>query len=156
MAKDKNKKKRQNVYKELSHERFLNQKKKLYLPNICYLAVNVILFLILLIMDTPAVIFDNTSKFYSYLLLLIVAVPLVSIIIIYFSKSTKHLLVTMILHSLTIAPLLYGFWFKYEGLKECSSYHMLIFYFLYFLVYITMTTVFNKFRNKYLNFDDEL
>lgn len=156
MAKDKNKKKRQKVYKELSHERFINQRQKMFLPNICYFAVAFILFMILLILDKPSVVFDDTSRIYAFLLLVIVIVPLASLIIIFFAKKTIHLIITISMHSLTIVPLLYGFWFKYDGLKACSSYHMLVLYFMFFLVYITMTTVFNKIRNRYLNYDDEL
>lgn len=156
MAKDKNKKKRQKVYKELSHERFIAQRQKMFLPNICYLAVTLLLFIILLIMDKPSVVFDKTSAMYAYLLIVIICIPIISLIIVYFSKKTMHLLLTISIHTLSIFPLLYGFWFKYDGLKSCSSYHMLVIYFGYFLVFLTMTTVFSKIRTKHLNYDDEI
>jgi len=156
MAKDKNKKKRQKVYKELSHERFLSQRQKMFLPNICYFAVTLLLFVILLIWDSPKVVFDDTSCVYAYLLIVIIAIPLISLGIIYFSKKTMHLLLTISLHTLSVLPLMYGFWFRYDGLKNCNSYHMLIIYFGYFIVFITMTTVFSKIRKNYLNYDDSL
>lgn len=154
--KDPNKKKRQKVYEELSREKFLEQRKQMYLPNMCYFGVTLILFLILLIMDGPSVIFDETSAMFSYLLIAVISVPLISLAVIQWATKTLHLLLTMSLHTLTIIPLLYGFWIKYDEMKNCSSYHMLVFYFMYFFVYVTMTTVFNKIRKRHLNSEESM
>ena len=93
---------------------------------------------------------------FSILLLIICAVPVVSLIVIRLAVKTMHLLITITLHTLTVIPLIIGYWVKYDELKECSSYHMLIFYFLYFILFVVMTTVFNKIRKNYLNSAEEL
>ncbi len=154
--KDPNKKKRKKVYEEMSRERFLLQRKKMYLPNMCYFLVTLLLFIILMIWDGPAVIFDETSSKFSYLLIAVIAVPLVSLAVVQWSNKTLHLLLTISLHTLTIIPLIYGFFIKYDDMKVCSSYHMLVIYFMFFIVYITMTTVFNKIRKNYLNSEESM
>lgn len=152
--KDPNKKARQKRYEEASRERFEFQRKKMYLPNMCYFLVTLILFLILMLLDGPSTIFDESSGQFSYMLLMIVAVPLVSLVIVKAATQTMHLLLSITLHALTIIPLIIGYLVKYEDMKNCSSYHMLIIYFMFFIVYVTMTTVFNNVRKKYLNSDE--
>ena len=147
--KDERKKIREKEYAEAGVHRFERQKKALYLPNIVCFAGEGILFLILLIMDTPSVVFDDSSRLFAILLLINALVPLVSLIVIFFAKSTIHLLITMSARQACIVTLIIGWLVKYEEMRDCSSYHMLIFYFFFIITWLAMTTALFNVKKQY-------
>ena len=104
---------------------------------------------VLLIMDTPSVVFDDSSRLFAILLLINALVPLVSLIVIFFAKSTIHLLITMSARQACIVTLIIGWLVKYEEMRDCSSYHMLIFYFFFIITWLAMTTALFNVKKQY-------
>ena len=90
---DSRKKIRDKEFAEAGVHRFERQKKALYLPNIVCFAVEGILFLILLIMDTPSVVFDDSSRLFAILLLINALVPFISLIVIFFVGAAAATLI---------------------------------------------------------------
>lgn len=132
---------REQQYRENSKKKFAEQRRVSFKPNIICFICEVILLIILTIMDTPAVVFDESSSLFMYMLIGMTAIPAINLIIIFIAKSTTYLLVAMSLNQLCIVPLIIGFLVKYDELNTCSSYHMLVFYFAFLIAYLAMTTV---------------
>lgn len=146
---------REKQYIERSKLKFAKQQKALILPNLIAFAVSIILFIILMIMDTPEVIFDDSSKEFSILLLVNAFIPLISFIIVMFATKTTHLLITLALNQLCVIPLIIGYFVSYDEMKNCSSYHMLIFYFFYLIIYLAMTTFVFNVKSRLLSTDEK-
>jgi len=142
-------------YANASTHKFMRQRNALIMPNVICFATEAIMFIILMIIDKPSVIFDDSSKLFSILLLIITFVPGISLIIILTAKKTINLLITITLHQMCVIPLIIGWFAKYEEMKSCSSYHMLIFYFLYVISWLAMTTVLFNVKNKYISSNEE-
>ena len=154
MAKAKNPE-REKMYKENSSKKFAKQRAALIKPNAIDFIACTILFIILLIMDKPSVIFDETSSLFSVLLIINTLVPLVALIIVLFATKTTHLLMSVSLNQLCIVPLIIAYFMRYEELKNCSSYHMLIFVFLFLISYLVMTTIMFNLKSRLLSTMEE-
>ncbi len=128
-------------YIEAGKHKFAKQRKSLIIPNAVCFIVEAIMFLVLVILDTPQVVFDESSRLFAILLLINTLIPLISLLVVFFAKTTLHLLITISMHQACIITLIIGWLVKYEEMKNCSSYHMLIFYFLYVISWLAMTTV---------------
>lgn len=156
MANKQSKAQREQMLKSASHDRFLKQQENMIKPNLCYLGVVLMTFLLYLILDGPAKMFDASSILFTLLLLTICAVPLINLIVVKFARKTLHLLVTQSLHQLTIVPLIYVYLFKYEQLKEASASHLVIIYFIYVIIFLVFTSVNFRLKSKFLTSNDEL
>lgn len=146
---------REEMYKEISKKKFATQRKLIIKPNIICFIVEAILLVILACMDGIGVIFDSTSILFTVMLIIMTIVPLVSVAIAFAAKTTTHLLVTLSLNQLCIIPLIIAYFLKYEEMKNCSSYHMLIFYFLYMIIYLVMTTVIFNMKSKFTTLEEK-
>jgi hypothetical protein len=143
---DKNKK--DDKYIEAGKHKFAKQRKSLIIPyTVCFL-VEMIMFIVLMVMDTPQVVFDDSSRLFAILLLINTLIPLISLLVVLLAKTTLHLLVTISLHQACIITLIIGWLIKYEEMKNCSSYHMLIFYFFFVISWLAMTTVLFNVKTK--------
>lgn len=156
MKNDENKKKRDQQYLESTRKKFAAQRKALFLPHLICFIVEAALVLTLLIMDGFNVCFDETSILFTVMLICIAAVPLISLVITYFAKNTMQLLVTLTLYQLCIIPLIVAFLLKYEQLKACSSYHMMVFYFLFVVMYIVNTSVMFRIKGNRLSTSEHI
>lgn len=131
---------REQQYKENSQRKFAEQRRISFKPNIICFIAEAILLIILMIWDSPAVVFDESSSLFMYMLIGMTAIPLINLFIIFIAKNTTYLLVAMSLNQLCIIPLIIGFLVKYDELNNCSSYHMLVMYFAFLIAYLAMTT----------------
>lgn len=144
-------KQREKNYENASRQKLEKQKKALIKPNVICFAAEALMFIILMIIDKPHVIFDESSRLFSILLLIITIVPLISLVVIITADKTINLLATISLHQLCIVPLIIGWLVKYDEMKNCSSYHMLVFYFLFVISWLAMTTVLFSLKNNVVN-----
>ncbi len=149
------KKAREQMYREQSKKKFDEQRSLLIKPNLICVIVELVLFIILMIMDGPNVIFDSSSLLFSVLLIVMIVLPLISLLVVFLSKTTAHLLITMSINQLCVFPLIIGYFVKYEDMKNCSSYHMLIFYFFFFMVYLAMTTYMFNHKSKFVSLEEK-
>ena len=142
------KSKNEDKYIEAGKQKFAKQRRSLILPyTVCFIA-EAIMFIILVIMDTPQIVFDDSSRLFAILLLINTLIPLISLAIVFLAKTTLHLLITISMHQACIITLIIGWVVKYEEMKNCSSYHMLIFYFFYVVSWLAMTTVLFNVKTK--------
>ena len=149
-TKDSRKKMRDKEIAEAGIHRLERQRKSLYLPNIVCFCVEAILLIILIVMDGPGVVFDDSSRLFTILLMINAIVPLISLIVIFFARNTLQLVITMAMRQACIITLIIGWLVKYEEMRDCSSYHMLIFYFFFILTWLSMTTALFKIKKSYI------
>lgn len=140
--------KKDDKYTEAGKHKFAKQRKSLIIPNTVCFIVEMIMFIILVIIDTPQVVFDESSRLFAILLLINTLIPLISLIIVALAKTTLHLLITISMHQACIITLIIGWLVKYDQMKNCSSYHMLIFYFFFVISWLAMTTVLFNVKTK--------
>ena len=77
---DKNKK--DDKYIEAGKQKFAKQRKSLIIPyTVCFIA-EMIMFIVLVIMDTPQVVFDDSSRLFAILLLINTLIPLISLLVV--------------------------------------------------------------------------
>jgi len=148
-VKDSKKEIREKEYAQAGKQKLERQRKALYKPNIICFLVEAVLYIALVVMDTPQVVFDQTSKLFAILLLINVLVPLISLIVIRFANNTLLLVGTMAARQACILTLIIGWVIKYDEMRDCSSYHMLIFYFFFILTWLGMTTALFNVKKDY-------
>ncbi|MCR4749626.1 MAG: hypothetical protein K5877_07560 [Lachnospiraceae bacterium] len=151
MADNKNlsKEEKEKNYAIASSHKFTRQKQSLIKPFAVCFGCEAILYIILLIIETPAVLFDESSILFSGMLLFNTVIPGISLIIILFAKQSSVLLVTISLHQICIVTLIIGLFAKYDLMKQASAYdNLLVFYFIYFVAWLIMTTVLFNVKTK--------
>jgi len=156
MAVDKNKKIREKEYEEASKRKFMNQRKAMILPHLIIFGIELICIILLIAIDGVNTVFDESSGFFTVMLICMTAVPLISLIITLLATGTTHLLVTLTLYQLSIIPLIIGYLIKYEDLRSCSSNNMTIFYFIFMIMYLVNTSVVFRVKSKYLSSNEHI
>lgn len=107
------------------------------------------MYLVFVIKNGPSVVFDDSSMMFSLLLLINTIIPLIALAIIWFSTKTTQILIALSIHQLCIVPLIIGLFLKYEEMKLASAYDdLLVFYFIYFISYLVMTTLIFNVKGK--------
>ena len=93
---------------------------------------------------------------FSLLLLINTIIPLIALIIVWFATKTTHLLIALSIHQLCIVPLIIGLFVKYENMKLASAYDdLLVFYFIYFISYLVMTTIIFNTKGKLATLEEK-